>query len=164
MKMLLFSVIGFVSFLGVSCTNLTPQQSLLVEKAQAIEIYPVTRKTLIKTLDLREVQSQTLGGGMRGGRATFTEHWTHPCGLSILAYDSEYVGPSSTNGQSIDLILNGDPSDFDSIVKPPAPRKSFDTLIIFTDSGKLKYDSQSIKNTSNKSLHPTANRLVARNQ
>ena len=114
----------------------------LVCRAQSISEYPVMRADLIKALDLKDSESEDVSGGVRSGWMRFLERWSHPSGLKVIGYDSEYVGDGTIVREAIAALLNGsDPSD----VAPwlGQPRKSFESISITTKSGRVVYDSKS---------------------
>jgi hypothetical protein len=75
-----------------SCAILTKQQRHVVAQAELIRSAPIKRDKIINVFGLKDIKSQRLDGSVRGGRMYFTETWEHRSGLSIKAFDSEYVG------------------------------------------------------------------------
>ncbi len=89
-----------------SCTLLTKQQQQVIAKAESIGTAPIRREKIVTVFDLKEIPSTRFGGSVRSGRMYFSETWQHPSGLSIIAFDSEYVGPLEIVPMSIDSIVN----------------------------------------------------------
>lgn len=127
------------------------QQQALVDKAQAINRFPVKRSTLIKNLGLVLIESERGISGSRGGRVSFHESWRVPSGLTVTAIDSVYVGNQPITMYSIDKITRRDPSDFVTpwAVRHPSPelppRRSFDRITISSLTGKVVFDSADSK-------------------
>jgi hypothetical protein len=113
----------------VGCYSLTDDQQRVLTQARSVGPVPVKRAKLLTTLDLKQDASQRLNGGVRGGRMTFTENWQHKSGLTITAYDSEYVGNLPIMRESIDEILNN-PTRKPSGIVPP--RKTFEGFRVST--------------------------------
>ena len=74
------------------CYSLTDDQQRVLTQARSVGPAPVKRTKLQTSFDLEQAASQRSHGGVRGGRMVFTEVWQHKSGLTITAYDSEYVG------------------------------------------------------------------------
>lgn len=89
-----------------SCTVLTKQQQQVIAKAESIGTAPIRREKIVTVFDLKEIPSERSGGIVGSGRMYFSETWQHPSGLSIIAFDSEYVGPLEIVPMSIDSIVN----------------------------------------------------------
>jgi hypothetical protein len=84
-------------------------------------------------LGIGDISSQQISGGVRGGRMSFIETWQHPSGLTVTAYDSEYVGELPIIRKSIDAILN-DPNrhaaDFVGASRTLPKRLTFEGFVI----------------------------------
>lgn len=84
-------------------------------------------------LEISGISSEHVGGGVRGGRMSFLETWQHPSGLTITAYDSEYVGHLAITRESIDAILNNPNRNNTNFVGPlgvPQKRQTFEGFVI----------------------------------
>ncbi|MBB5353965.1 hypothetical protein HNR46_004236 [Haloferula luteola] len=79
-----------------------------------------------------------------GGCLRFSEVWHHPSGLTITAYDREYVGRDGTVARDyIDAILNGrEPkqSDYLRALKDDSPRETFE-IVLISKGTKVLYRS-----------------------
>ena len=98
----------------------------------------------MRALELSKVDSERIGGGLRGGWSIYMETWNHPSGLTIYAYDMEYYGPipvrRPTNrdftAQNNVVTVEGIPTT----PKPPA-RHSFVQVLIKAKSGRELFRS-----------------------
>ena len=117
----------------MGCYSLTDDQQRVLTQARSVGPAPVKRSKLLTTLDLAQEASQRSHGGVRGGRMAFTEIWQHKSGLTITAYDSEYVGnlPIVRNDILVDEVLNK-PTWKPTDISPP--RKTFEGF--YVSSGK----------------------------
>lgn len=127
-----------------SCTILTKQQQKVVAQAESIGVAPIRRDKIIKVFGLNDIPSQRLDGSVRGGRMYFTETWEHSSGLSIKAFDSEYVGELKIVPGSIDAILNKPGRKASDFVGSPAigpTRQTFQEILI------LRHDKAVFRST-----------------
>ena len=116
---------------ATSCVNLSPEESVLIERAELIDVFPIKRNKLIKELELEgETGRRFGGGGMRSGSMILSEYWTHSSGLVVTAYDTEYVGPVAISGTSLDDFLDGTAVFPGTNVKVNSPRESFNGFTI----------------------------------
>ena len=132
------SLLTALSFAG--CTNLTEEQEGMLEKARLVQNFPVKRSSLVSILEIGDISSEQLGGGVRGGRMSFIETWQHPSGLTITAYDSEYVGDMAIIRESIDAILNNPnrkATDFVRTLGAPPPRPTFEGFVVTKGDTKI---------------------------
>ena len=67
---------------------------------------------------------------MRSGQMIFVELWTHPSGLTIKAFDCEYVGPIEVTPEMVDGMIDGSALIPGTRVRINAPRKSFNGFTI----------------------------------
>jgi len=126
-----------------SCASTTPEQNRLLVQARSIGSPPFKRSALVKGLGLEGLKSQQIVGGIRSGQISVSETWDHPSGLTIDAYDWEYVGSVEITAEFIDGILEQPGRKLGDFVGNPAidrPRKSFESLVI-SKRGKVLYSS-----------------------
>jgi hypothetical protein len=111
------------------CYSLTDDQQRVLTQARSVGPAPVRRTKLLTSLDLEQAASQRIDGGVRGGRMAFTEVWRHKSGLTITAYDSEYVGnlPIVRDDIVVHEVLNN-PTWKPKGIGPP--RKTFDGFYV----------------------------------
>ena len=48
---------------ATSCVNLSPEESVLIERAELIDVFPIKRNKLIKELELEGETGRRFGGG-----------------------------------------------------------------------------------------------------
>ena len=89
----------------------------MVAQAESIGAPPISRTKFLAAFGLEGQPGQRLDGSVRGRRMSFTETWEHASGLTITAYDSEYLGAIEITTGSIDHLLN-----------PPRGRKASDFI------------------------------------
>ena len=116
------------------CARISDDEAQLLTMAKGINRFPVQRTELITTLGLNGGSSEGSGGGIRSGHMHFFETWHHPSGLTVVAYDSEYVGRDVViTRESIAEILN-DPNrsstDFIGVSANNHPRDTFNGFSI----------------------------------
>lgn len=135
------------TLLAVSCATMSPHEMDIVNRAKTIQKNPVPRKTLIKTLGLQSFPSEPLSGGsMRGGNMLFNETWTLASGITLIAYDREFIGDVPIQGDNYDVILGNQHGKATRNPKPKSlpARKSFESISICSAQGKLLYHSDQI--------------------
>ena len=135
-------VLAFAVSSGCS-TPRTDQEQVLAE-ARALRNIPVKRSALVSSLGLEDLKSERFGGSIRGGRMYFTEIWEHGSGLTIKAWDSEYVGAVPITPGSIDEILNAQGTKSSNFVGSPAlspARQTFEEFVVL-GGGKVLYRSE----------------------
>lgn len=103
---------------------------------------------MIKTMGLEDLESQRSGGRVRSGSMWFVEHWNHPSGLKLKAYDSEHKGKLVISREDIDNFLNKRIAHPILITNTQKPRKSFENLEILSSHGKVLYSQLSNPNRS----------------
>ena len=125
------------------CGSLTEDQTHVLAEARAINRYPVKREVLLGALGLKGLPSQRLDGSVRSRRMSFTESWEHRSGLTVTAFDSEYVGKLTIVPGSIDKILNApgrSPSDFVGTPYIGPARTTFEGIVV-SKGDKILYRS-----------------------
>ncbi|MEK7951802.1 hypothetical protein [Luteolibacter soli] len=111
-----WSCLATMAVLSLSaCTGLSPEKEAVITKARLIRDFPVSRATLLASLGIEKPIGQRSEGSIGRSWASHMETWQHATGLTITAYDHEFV--PAIDRKSIDDILNGrlSAADRDSI-------------------------------------------------
>jgi len=127
------------------CDVMSPNQALVIERAQSISKYPVSRSEFVRALELSKIDSDRTDIGLRAGWLSFVETWDHPSGLRIFAYDRQHFGMRSIGtlkntdftAQTSGVTVRGIPA---MPTKSPA-RESFEQVIITKKSGRELFRS-----------------------
>lgn len=122
------------------CVMLSSEEEKLITNARLIHHQPVSRKELVTALHLSPDSGQRGGGSMRSGQMIFEESWTHSSGLTVRAFDSEWVGPIRINPKMLDGIIDGTATIPGTKVRINAARKSFNGFTI-SRSDSVIYNS-----------------------
>jgi len=127
-----------------SCSGPKNEQERLVAQARSVQHIPVKRGVFVASLGLEGLPSHRFGGSIRGGRMIFMESWEHSSGLTIKAWDSEYVGPVTITPGSIDQILNARGWKGTDLIGDPSlipARQSFEEFVVLLGD-KVLYRSK----------------------
>ena len=124
------TILFAVTLSVTSCVMLSPEEKNVITKARMIHHYPIGRTELIETLGLDRASGERSGGGIRSGQMIFKESWTTLSGLTICAFDCEYVGPIQITSEMMDGIIDGTATIPSTRVRINAPRKSFNGFTI----------------------------------
>jgi len=126
------------------CSGPGNDQEQLLAGARSVRQLPVKRAVLMASLGLDGLKSERYGGSIRGGRMFFMESWQHGSGLSVKAWDSEYVGDVAITRCSIDDILKaqGEKAGDDAVNHDSSPaRVSFQEFVVLRGD-KVLYSSE----------------------
>jgi hypothetical protein len=96
--------LAFATLTG--CQGPKNEQERLVAQARSVQHLPVKRAEFMAFLGLEGLPSRRFGGSIRSGRMIFMESWNHGAGLTVKAWDSEYVRDIAITPTPIDHVLN----------------------------------------------------------
>jgi hypothetical protein len=114
------------------CARISDDEARLLAQAKSVQHFPILRSTLLTTLGLHEAQSERTGGRIRSGHIQFSETWQLQSGLSVIAYDSQYVSRDAViTRESINDILSNPDRRSKVIVGGGSPRDTFNGFSIF---------------------------------
>jgi hypothetical protein len=112
------------------CVMLSSEEEKLITSARLIHHQPVSRTELVTALHLAPDSAQRGDGNMRSGQMIFEESWTHSSGLTVRAFDCEWVGPIENTPKMIDGMIDGTATIPGTKVRTNAARKSFNGFTI----------------------------------
>lgn len=123
----------FSTLVSWGCSSSRKDQEQLLAGAKSVHQLPVERSVLVASLGLGGLKSERYGGSIRGGRMFFMESWQHGSGLTVKAWDSEYVGVIAVTRGSIDEILKTQgrkDGDYVGAPDPTPARGSFEEFVV----------------------------------
>lgn len=125
-----FYILIATAILMPGCIVLSSAEKNLITRARLIHHQPVTRTEFITALGLDPDSGQRGGGSMRSGQMIFEESWRDSSGLTVRAFDCEWVGPIEITPKMIDGMIDGTSTIPGTKVRINAARKSFNGFTI----------------------------------
>ena len=120
---------------------MSSEEKAVIAKARSLNHFPVGRNELVHTLALDPESGQRFGGGIRNGYMILEESWKCAPGLTVRAFDTEYIGPIPLTGEMVDGIIDGTGTFPGTNVRINSPRKTFNGFMIVRGNSEL-YNSR----------------------
>ena len=87
------------------------------------------------------ISGRRFGGGIRNGYIILEESWEHTSGLTVSAFDAEYVGAIETTSEFVDGIIDGTGKFPKTSRLINSPRNKFNGFVISRGDSEI-YNSR----------------------